>query len=82
MALNCLVLPETLDYLKSAPGSQGSVVDRAVAALKTQIAQGRVMADTGDPWKALAEPGDRWKTQRPPTRSLKRGPREKGDKTR
>lgn len=40
--LNCLVLPETLEYLKSSNGSQGTVVDMAVAALKMQQAQGRV----------------------------------------
>lgn len=52
--LNCLVLPETLEYLKSSVASQGVVVDMAVAALKMQEAQGRVMAETGDPWKAVS----------------------------
>lgn len=33
--LNCLVLPKTLAFLKSADGSQGAVVDRAVAALRS-----------------------------------------------
>jgi hypothetical protein len=32
--LNCLVLPETLAYLRAAEGSQGEAVDRAVAALR------------------------------------------------
>jgi hypothetical protein len=54
--LNCLVLPETLKYLRTADGSQGHAVDRAVAALHAQKAQERVMAETGDPWKALALP--------------------------
>lgn len=52
--LNCLVLPETLAYLRAANGSQGEAVDRAVAALRTQEAQARVMAETGDPWKAVS----------------------------
>lgn len=52
--LNCLVLPATLEYLRAAEGSQGHAVDRAVAALRMQEAQGRVMAETGDPWKAVA----------------------------
>src|SRR5688572_1427736 len=34
VALNCLVLPETLAYLRAADGSQGHAVDRAVAALR------------------------------------------------
>lgn len=36
--LNCLVLPETLAWLKTAIGSQGATVDRAVSALQMQIA--------------------------------------------
>lgn len=80
--LNCLVLPETLAWLKSFGGSQGVAIDLAVAALKTQEAQARVMAETGDPWKvanlntAIAE------TERKPRLSWKRGPRPKGDTTR
>jgi hypothetical protein len=42
--LNCLVLPETLKYLRTVEGSQGHAVDRAVAALRMREAQGRVMA--------------------------------------
>lgn len=103
--LNCLVLPETLEYLKSSTASQGVVVDMAVAALKTQEAQGRVMAETGDPWKAISvreiattippcsEPCEHLscEMQREPSESearkrhvqnWKRGPQQKGDKTR
>lgn len=73
--LNCLVLPETLEYLKASNGSQGMVVDMAVAALKMQQTQGRVMAETGDPWKAVA-------VNPQASQTWKRGPRPKGDKTR
>lgn len=64
--LNCLVLPETLAYLRAADGSQGYAVDRAVAALRMQEAQGRVVPETV---KASTE-------------TWKRGPRQKGDKSR
>lgn len=73
--LNCLVLPETLAYLKSSIASQGVAVDMAVAALKMQQTQGRVMAETGDPWKAVA-------VNPKTSQSWKRGPGPKGDKTR
>lgn len=99
VALNCLVLPETRDYLRSAPGSQGAVVDRAVAALKTQDAQARVMAVTGDPWQVamLVSPVHvevtdvkldsnslhmKTRLREPRAEGWKRGPRQKGDKTR
>lgn len=44
VSLNCLVLPETKAWLKSLAGSDGSIVDRAVYALRMQLAQGRAEA--------------------------------------
>ena len=52
--LNCLVSPETRRWLRGQGGSQGELIDRAVAALRMQEAQGRVVAETGEPRKALA----------------------------
>ena len=45
--LNCLVLPETRRWLRGQGGSQGELVDRAVAALRVQEAQGRVQPKGG-----------------------------------
>lgn len=41
VALNCLVLPETRDWLKGAKehGSQGELVDRAVANLRMMLGE-------------------------------------------
>lgn len=64
--LNCLVLPATLEYLKAAKGSQGVVVDLAVAALQMQEAQGRIVPET----------------VKAPTKTWKRRLRQKGDKNR
>lgn len=42
--------------LRSAYGTINELLSAALAALRTQEAQGRVMAETGDPWKALDLP--------------------------
>lgn len=48
----------------------------ALAALRMQETQGCVMAETGDPWKAVAV------NSSAASRPYKRGPRLKGDKSR
>lgn len=77
VSLNCLVLPETLAWLRSANVSQGVAVDLAVARAKAHIEDGwqPLAAQEGDVIIATVKPikaPQKWK----------RGPREKGDRNR
>lgn len=75
--LNCLVLPETLAWLRAADVSQGAAVDRAVARARLHEAEGWMPKNTipGDVLIATVKPIPR-------SRPFKRGPRPKGDKQR
>lgn len=75
--LNCLVLPETLEWLRAANVSQGAAVDQAVARARLHEAEGWMPTGTiaGDVIIATVKPIPR-------SRPFKRQPRAKGDKTR
>ena len=47
MPLNCLVLPETRRWLREQGGSQGELVDRAVAVLKNHEPKKLLVDKTG-----------------------------------
>lgn len=77
--LNCLVLPETLAWLRAADVSQGVAVDLAVARAKAHIADGwqPISAKAGDVRVSTVKPLPR--SKKASTQTFKRGPRQKGD---
>lgn len=83
--LNCLVLPETKRFLGQQECSQGEAVDRAVSALRSlpppvvdgMMNQGQGNQDPEVPLSRVVA-----KELKRQNQNWKRGPRQKGDKSR